>query len=67
MLMSHESPKQLSEGLQSRIVGLHIAVKVYKIEVFGKEKGHYIQHGKGTRHHHKVFQTLKYAGEYVII
>lgn len=36
--MSHESPKELSEGLKSRIVGLHKAVKVYEIEVFENEK-----------------------------
>lgn len=42
--MSHESPKELSEGLKSRIVGLHKAVKVYEIEVLKKKtkKGHYV-------------------------
>lgn len=57
--MSHESPKELSEGLQ-----LLINIKMKRFTRFKYlEKGHYIWHGKGTGHH----KVLKYAGEYVII
>lgn len=35
MLMSHDSPKKLPEGLKSRIVGFHQAVKFYRIDLFG--------------------------------
>lgn len=48
----HKSPKELSEGLQPRIVCLHKAVKVtrLKIDYLEKKKGHYIWHGKDTGH-----------------